>query len=74
VILVAYFVDSRFDRPTLEKFELMRRGVLDELRDCLMELLDVDAVEKGLLQAKFLLLTMRRLLVDGNMNMDLQGS
>jgi hypothetical protein len=38
-----------------------------------MELLDPDTLEKGLPQATYLLETMRRLLVDGNMSMDLQG-
>ena len=73
MILVAYFVDSRFDPLVMEKFESMRQDMLGELRDCLMELLDADTVAKGLPQAKFLLFTMRKLLVDGNMSMDLKG-
>lgn len=57
----------------MEKLERMRFDALAQLRDCLMELLDVDAVEKGLSQANYLLETMRRLLVDGHASMDLQG-
>lgn len=67
-------VDLRFDLSTLEKFETMKFGGLVQLCDCLMELLEADTIEKGLPQATYLLEAMRRLLVDGNMNMDLQGS
>jgi len=63
----------RFDLSTLENFEIVRFGLLVQLRDCLMELLDADNIEKGLTQATYLLETMRRLLVDGNMSMDLRG-
>ena len=37
-----------------------------------MDLLDVDTVESGLFQGTYLLETMRRLLVDGSMSMDLE--
>ena len=56
----------------METFEVIRLSTLAQLRDCLMDLLDVDTVESGLFQGTYLLETMRRLLVDGSMSMDLE--
>jgi hypothetical protein len=44
-----------------------------QLRDCLMELLDVSNVEDGVAQGAFLFETLRRLLADDNTKMDLQS-
>jgi hypothetical protein len=66
--------NSRLDHETLKKFELMRFNALVQLRDCLTELLDVAALDRGVYQASYLLETLRRLLVDENTEMDLQGA
>ena len=66
-------IDQRLDRQTMEKFEMMKLSTLVQLQDCLMELLDVDSVERGLSRATYICATMRRLLVDGSTSMDLEG-
>lgn len=53
---------------------MMKHTTLVQLRECLMELLDVDSVERGLSAATYLLETMRRLLVDGNTSIGLEGT
>ena len=52
---------------------MMGFNTLVQLRDCLMDLFEARAVEKGLLHAVYLLETLRRLLVDGNTRMDMHG-
>jgi hypothetical protein len=52
---------------------MMKYSTLVQLRDCLMELLNVGSVERGLSGATYLLETMRRLLVDGNTSIGLEG-
>jgi hypothetical protein len=52
---------------------MMGFNTLVQLRDCLMDLFETSVVEKGLLQAVYLLETLRRLLVDGNTRMDMHG-
>lgn len=44
-----------------------------QLRDCLIELFGVDAIENGLSQAIYLLETFRRLLADEYTKLDFQG-
>jgi len=52
---------------------MMGFNTLVQLRDCLMDSFEPNVVEKGLLQAVYLLETLRRLLVDGNTSMDMRG-
>lgn len=57
----------------IEEFEKMQLNALVQLRDCLTELLDEAFLDKGLVQATFLLQTLRCLLMASDRKMDLQG-
>jgi hypothetical protein len=65
--------NARLDREALQRFEMMRFNTMVQLRDCLMELLEVSNVENGVAQGAFLFETFRRLLGDDNTKMDLQS-
>ena len=73
VLSVVKVSNNRLTRHTEKEFGMMGFNTLVQLRDCLMDLFESSAVEKGLLQAVYLLETLRRLLVDGNTRMDMHG-
>ena len=51
----------------------MRLNLLVQLRDCVVELLDVNVVNHALSQASYILRNIRRLLVHGGTSMEVQG-
>jgi len=65
--------NNRLSHETEKAFRMMGFNTLVQLRDCLMDLFETRVVENGLVQSKYLLETLRRLLVDGNTSMDMRG-
>ena len=63
----------RLSHDTEKEFRMMVFNTLVQLRDCLMDLFEARVPEKGLVQAVYLLETLRRFLVDGNTRMDMHG-
>jgi hypothetical protein len=52
----------------------MRQNTLVQLRDCLTDLFEAKALNCGVYQATYLLESLRRLLLDENTKMDLEGA
>lgn len=70
---MSFAFDARLDKSTLERFEMMRLDTLVQLRDSLANLLNDENMDRGIIQARYLFESMRRLLVDENTRMDIKG-
>jgi len=71
---MSFAFDARLDESTLKNFEMMRSQTLIQLRDSLAGLLNDENRNPGIIQATYLLESLRRLLVDENSRMDIKGS